>query len=239
MENLAELVSDEEIVAEVVKRRFWEPPMRQRLQAMLFLAANDVEEEGLPHFDTFEAFIEWVDEDLSAEWINGTVEIMSPASIPHQMAVTFLVQLLGLFVRERGLGMVLAAPLKMKLEQYGPEPDLVFVSEAHEERWKETYLDGPADVVVEVVSPESTERDRGRKYVAYEQARIPEYWLFDPLRKEAHFYRLGDDARYHAILPQDGRYTSPLLPGFWLKATWLWETPLPSPIRLLREMAVI
>lgn len=238
MESLAERVTDEEIVAEVVKRRFLEPPMRQRLQVMLHAAAQEAADDS-PRFETFEEFIEWVDEDTSAEWVNGTVEFISPASIPHQMIVAFLVQLLGLFVRERHLGMVLAAPLKMKLEQYGPEPDIVFVAEAHKERWRETYLDGPADLVIEVVSPDSTERDRGRKYVAYEKAGIPEYWLFDPVRKEAYFYRLGEDGRYHAILPEGGRYTTPLLPGFWLKETWLWDDPLPSPIRLLRDMAVI
>jgi Uma2 family endonuclease len=127
----------------------------------------------------------------------------------------------------------------MRLENYGPEPDLVFVTEANKERWRETYLDGPADLVIEVVSPDSTERDRGRKYVAYEKARIPEYWLFDPVRQEAYFYRLGEDDRYHAMLLEDRRYKTPLLPGFWLQPEWLWADPLPSPIRLLRAMSII
>jgi Uma2 family endonuclease len=239
MENLAELVTDEEIVAQVVKRRFLEPPMRQRLQVMLQATTQADDGDDSPRLATFEEFIEWVDEDMSAEWVNGTVEIMSPASIPHQMIVTFLDRLIGLFVRERGLGMVLTAPLKMKLEQYGPEPDLVFVVEANKDRWQETYLDGPADLVIEVVSPDSTERDRGRKYVAYEKAGIPEYWLFDPVRQEAHFYRLGGDGHYHAIITEAGRYTTSLLPGFWLQVEWLWADPLPSPIRLLREMSII
>ena len=45
------------------------------------------------------------------------------------------------------------------------------------DRVHRTYLDGPADLVVEIVSPESAGRDRGEKYYEYEAAGIPEYWL--------------------------------------------------------------
>ena len=49
----------------------------------------------------------------------------------------------------------------------------------------------------------------------YEAARIPEYWLFDPLRREALFHVLGEDGRYHVVLPDtDGFYHSQVVEGF-------------------------
>lgn len=45
---------------------------------------------------------------------------------------------------------------------------------------KETYLDGPADLVVGIVSPDSVGRDRGEKFYEYAQGGVPEYWLIDP-----------------------------------------------------------
>lgn len=55
-----------------------------------------------------------------------------------------------------------------------------FVASEHLDRLKETYLDGPADLVVGIVSPDSVGRDRGEKFYEYAQGGVPEYWLIDP-----------------------------------------------------------
>jgi Uma2 family endonuclease len=77
----------------------------------------------------------------------------------------------------------------------------VFLKAEHMERLRDTYLDGPADLVIEIVSPDSVSRDRGLKFVEYESEGIPEYWLLDPLRQQPEFYRLGDDGRYRPHFP--------------------------------------
>ncbi|MEJ7756097.1 MAG: Uma2 family endonuclease [Nocardioidaceae bacterium] len=56
--------------------------------------------------------------------------------------------------------------------------------------FQKTYLDGAADLAIEIISPESIGRDRGEKFVEYEAAGIREYWLIDPERRQAEFYRL-------------------------------------------------
>lgn len=106
--------------------------------------------------------------------------------------------------------------------------DLLFVSNQHVDWLRPTYLDGPADLVIEVVSPESVERDRVTKLAEYEAAGISEYWLVDFLRREALFHRLGDDGRYHLVpVDADGFYRSAVLRGFRLRVSWLWQRPLP------------
>lgn len=99
----------------------------------------------------------------------------------------------------------------MKMKQ-GREPDLLFVAQEHLDRLQETYLDGPANLVVEVVSPESLARDRGAKFVEYEAGGVPEYWLLDPLRRWAEFYCLGEDGRYRRcfLLERRARITQRL-----------------------------
>lgn len=191
-------------------------------------------------FDTFEAFIEWVDEDTSAEWFDGEVVFMSPASTRHQLIIGLLAAVIRAFVEVHRLGVVLSAPYKMKLGRYGPEPDLLFVANEHLDRVRETFLDGPADLVIEVISFESIGRDRGRKFIAYEAAGIPEYWLLDPAREVAEFYQLGANGRYHLIqIPAGGRYSSQILPGFWIDVNWLWQTPLPPVLDILRQLNML
>jgi hypothetical protein len=55
----------------------------------------------------------------------------------------------------------------MKLALSGREPDVLFLASAHVGRLTETYLNGPADVMVEIVSPDSVGRDRGDEFYEY------------------------------------------------------------------------
>lgn len=189
---------------------------------------------------TYEEFLAWADEDTLAEWVNGEVVMVSPASDRHQDIADFLVSVLRIYVTAHGLGWVRSAPFQMKTgpELPGREPDVLFLRKEHLGRLKENYLDGPADLVVEIVSEESGPRDRGEKFYEYEAGGVAEYWLIDPQREQAEFYQLGEDKRYHLILPdEEGRYHAREVSGFWLRVAWLWQDPLPSPIRAVGEIA--
>ena len=147
--------------------------------------------------------------------------------------------MLGIYVETHSLGVIRPAPFQMKLEQ-GREPDLLFVASEHLKRLKETYLDGPADLVVEIVSPESVGRDRGTKFYEYERAGISEYWLIDPQTKRAEFYQLAAAGQYQLVPPDgEGIYRSVMLPNFWLRVEWLWQQPLPPVLDVLRELGLI
>lgn len=175
---------------------------------------------------TYEEFLAWADEDTLAEWVDGEVIMTSPASKAHQLLNNFLTQTVGVYVNMRALGVWLSAPFQMRLGRSGREPDLLFVRHDHAERLKRTYLDGPADLVVEIVSPESAGRDRGEKFYEYQAAGIPEYWLLDPEAQRAEFYQLDAQGQYQFAAPDaEGIYRSAVLPGLWLKVSWLWSPP--------------
>ena len=193
-----------------------------------------------PRFASFEEFIEWVDEDVSVEYIGGEVEFMSPASLHHQLMVGFLQTILSYFVQEQELGIILAAPFKIKLnDDYGPEPDVLFVKSENQKQLKKTHLEGAPDLVIEVISPESFNRDRGKKFLAYETAGVPEYWLIDPWRKQAEFYQLDGEGYYQLQALVDGRYHSRILPGLALPVHWLWQNPLPKIKTVLQEWQLL
>jgi Uma2 family endonuclease len=183
---------------------------------------------------TFENFLKFFAEQHT-EWLMGKVISVGTNNTRHQ-TILVLLTILNTFLSAKSLGRLLLAGVPMKISDTQParEPDLLVVLNKNTSRIKETYLEGPADLVVEIVSPESTNRDRGIKLVEYEAARIPEYWLVDPLRTEANVYALGSDGRYHP-LPKDaeGRLTSQILPGFALHPDLLWREQPPAGAELV------
>ena len=180
----------------------------------------------------YDEFLAWADEDRLAEWVDGKVVLTSPASAQHQYLAIFLATSLSTYVTLHDLGTVLTGPFQMKLARSGREPDVLFVAKEHLARLQPTLLQGPADLVVEIVSDESVARDRGTKFEEYREAGIPEYWLLDPRIEQAEFYLLDERGRYQrAPVDEEGVYRSRVIPGLWLRVDWLWQQPLPSPTR--------
>lgn len=190
---------------------------------------------------SFEEFLAWCDEDTWAEWVDGEVIMVSPASARHQDIAGFLEAILRIVTEVGDLGKLFQAPFVMRVPERpsGREPDLLFVQRERLHLIKDNFLDGPADLAVEVVSPESIGRDRGDKFVEYERAGIREYWLIDPDRQAAEFYELGIDGRYRLAPTEGGVFRSKVIPGFWLRPEWLWQTPLRPVLDVLRELKII
>jgi Uma2 family endonuclease len=189
---------------------------------------------------SYEEFLEWVDEDTLAEWVDGAIEMSSPANEQHEAMVSLLGSVFRTYCRMFQLGRVLQNPFQMKLSGKrgsGREPDVMFVAKANLGRLEKGLLRGPAELVVEVTSPESVERNRGDKYAEYARGGVPEYWIIDPDAKQADFYRLNEQGQYqNQSLDKQGRYHSQALPGFWLKPTWLWQRPLPDEVAVLKTV---
>lgn len=176
-----------------------------------------------------------------AEWLDGEVIVYMSASHRHQDIVLWLGAILRLFVEVFGLGAIYIAPFNMKTPtiKRGREPDILFVVKERLHLVKEAHLDGPADLAIEIVSPESSERDRETKFKEYQTAEVREYWIIDPLMEEALFYQLNSAGIYQAIpLSAQGHYHSAILSGFWLDVAWFWQKPLPTLITIYRALGL-
>jgi Uma2 family endonuclease len=188
---------------------------------------------------SYEDFLAWADENTHAEWVNGEVIIFMPTKNAHQKVVEFLHVIMNYFVRLLGLGKVRLAPFQMRLENSGREPDILFIANVHLERLLENRLDGPADLVVEVISTESLRRDREDKYKEYREAGILEYWVIDPRpgKQRADFYYLNENGDYELFATEDDEQVySKVLEGFWLRPSWLWQTDEIDPYTAFNEI---
>ena len=105
---------------------------------------------------------------------------------------------------------------------------------------KEQYFEGAADLVIEIISPESITRDTQDKFEEYEAAGVKEYWIIDPDRRTANFYGYDETGKYRLLpLSTGGRFESRVIEGLWINTDWLWQEELPGLIEILREWKLI
>src|SRR5262245_32150490 len=110
---------------------------------------------------SWEEFLEWDNEGF-VEWVDGEVVILSPVTLLHARITTLLFQCIAYVVSKKRLGEVFPEGYLMRMAHLrrGRLPDIMFVSNASLRRLEDLYLEGPADLAVEVVSPDSKKRDR-------------------------------------------------------------------------------
>lgn len=190
---------------------------------------------------TYEQFRREVDETTHAEWVNGEATIFMPPTTEHQRIVRFLVALLDMFIGFYGLGELFSAPFEMRATSQGSgrEPDILFVEQDHIDRIGEKRLEGPADLIVEVISPESARRDRSDKFYEYQDAGVREYWVIDPRqpRPRADFWVLDANGLYRPVpVGENGVYRSTVLTDLWINVNWLWQEELPDTLSVFAQV---
>jgi len=185
---------------------------------------------------SYEDFLALCDEDTLAEWVNGKIEL---ASIGCASRFGWLTSVLRIYVEVNKLGIIRSAPFQMKTgpDLPGRAPDIIFLSDENRDKLKKTYLDGPADLVIEIISEESLLRDRGEKFAEYEIGGVKEYWILDPETKRADFFILKEGRYERRVEDAHGIYYSEIIEGLWLKVAWLWN--LPPVLDVLKELGVI
>jgi len=193
-----------------------------------------------PAVMTEEEFEARCDEDVKAEYVDGEVIVHSPVSTRHSDVVLFLAGLMRVIVQQHDLGRVLGPEVQVRLRPgLRRVPDLLFVAKEREDIIQPTLVEGTPNLIVEIVSPDSVERDWREKYLEYQEAGLGEYWVVDLEYQRLAVYRPDEQGRYQAMLAKEGVYRSQVLPGFWLRAEWLWQEPLPNELDVAREMGLL
>src|ERR1700686_1241509 len=109
------------------------------------LGAGDLAVASLPPRTrlTEDEFLAWCDEDTRAEWVEGEVVLMSPASTVHNRLTRFLLSLLEDYVAERGLGEAFGTDLSVRINNKRRRlPDVLFVARDRADRLHENHFEG-------------------------------------------------------------------------------------------------
>jgi len=194
---------------------------------------------------TYDEYLGWSDRKAGrrGEWVDGEVIRFLATTERHERLLMFLGTMLNIVMKRRRLGIVYGSGYELQTrEGSAREPDLMVLLNEHRERATHRRLVGAADLVVEVVSPDSVTRDRRDKLAEYAAAGIPEYWVVDPRegREGFELFSLGEEGYYVSVVPDaSGRTHSSLLPGVWFDAAWLTAEELPDEVELGLEMSTV
>lgn len=150
---------------------------------------------------TYQRYLQIPQDSHRYEIIWGELYVAPAPTTFHQKVLKNLLVILDQHVRSQDLGEVLVSPVDVVLSEHNVfQPDLLFISKERLSIVTDTHIDGPPDLVVEILSPSTADRDRGAKMDAYSSYKVPHYWLIDPRSRTLEVYQLRGD--YYALLYQ-------------------------------------
>jgi Uma2 family endonuclease len=154
-------------------------------------------------------------EDRRYEVIDGDILATPTPGTSHQRVVGNLYLGLCRHIEDDQLGEVLTAPCDVVLSPTDVvQPDLLFVTAARSAIVGEKFISSAPDLVVEVLSPSTEERDRTLKTKLYARFGVRELWIADTKEKRIEvFTNSGDGFRQEAVFGLNAVLRSTLLPG--------------------------
>jgi len=163
---------------------------------------------------TYEDWLD-LDENTRAELIDGTIYLMSAPTRRHQEIAFAMTMQLGNHISNKGCKKckVYFSPFAVRLERdVVVEPDIVVVCDPT--KLTKAGMDGPPDLIIEILSPSTSNHDKHTKFMLYRRTRIPEYWIVDPQDNSLTVHRLTGDQYTTDVYVRADTPTITALPGF-------------------------
>lgn len=176
---------------------------------------------------TYEDYLLFPADGKRHELIDGAHCVTPAPRTKHQRISQNLSGLLYAYVTETRAGQIFCAPTDVVLSDVDiVQPDLLFISATRLSIITDNNIQGPPDLVVEILSEASRNTDEIIKRKLYERHHIPEYWIIDPELETVNIYRLSDQGysqRVELSLENNEPLTSSLFSGWTLSLRTLFE----------------
>ena len=155
-------------------------------------------------------------EEEHCELIGGELVMFTTPPTYHQLVLSNLMYKVGVFVRERDLGRVYPVLTDVVLSDRDVvKPDILYVSKQRSHILTRENVRGAPDLVVEILSPATAERDRTVKLDLYAHHGVKEFWIVDPDAKTITVLLQGEGRFEVSGIYEAGQsLRSPTLAGF-------------------------
>ena len=138
-------------------------------------------------------------EEGKTELVEGKLYMSPTAGYPHQRIGTLLTVEIVPFVQRNDLGEFLGRDVHVIFDEHNHfEPDLCFIAKQRLHIIQGPIINGPPDVIIEIISESNRAHDTKLKFGYYERYGVREYWLVDPREQSIAVYAL-EDGRYELL----------------------------------------
>ncbi|MEA2528433.1 MAG: hypothetical protein QOG89_77 [Thermomicrobiales bacterium] len=167
----------------------------------------------LPARLTYDEYRTLPDDGRRYELIEGELVGFGAPSVSHQLLSGDLYALFRNAVTLKNLGWVLAAPFEVKFPgDNAAQPDLMVVLRDRAHILTETGIDGPPNLLLEILSPSTRAYDLTTKAALYARNDVSEYWVVDTVTEAITVHELRN-GRYVPV-SSDGVVRSQVVPDF-------------------------
>jgi Uma2 family endonuclease len=161
-----------------------------------------------------EVFYREMTPEQKVDFIAGEVVMHPPARNAHLDVTLNIGQLLATYVRIHALGEIKVEKCLCVFPRNDYEPDVVFFGKEKSAGFTaDTMKFPPPDLIVEVISESTEERDRGVKFQDYEAHGVGEYWIVDAERRCVEQYLAGADGYRLELKSATGELRSRAIAG--------------------------
>jgi Uma2 family endonuclease len=167
---------------------------------------------------TYDDYVQLPD-DKCYELVEGELFLVPSPNLKHQRISRRLEIALCLHVDRHALGEIFDAPCDVVFSEINVvQPDLLFVSTERRSVLTKANIQGAPDLVVEILSPSTCQRDLGIKRNLYAKYGVREYWIVDPEGQTIEVLSWTEAGyRTEAVVPRTGTLNSPLFPSLNLR----------------------
>ena len=178
---------------------------------------------------TYQDYLDIPDEPgYRFEILDGMLVKEPSPSVMHQRTSRNLQRILeDYFWHVDPQGEIFNAPLDVTpLDFNVVQPDVFYVSGEQQSIVKDNRVDGPPALVVEILSPSTSRKDRLQKMRVYQEAQVKHYWLVNPQEKtlECFAWRDGVYALVASGMDED-IVEHPSFEGLSIALQVLWQGP--------------
>jgi len=143
---------------------------------------------------TYEDYAALPDDGKRYELHEGELSVTPAPGTRHQQILVSLTVPLAPYVKARGLGTLLIAPLDCIMSDITVvQPDLLYVDDSRRQIVSARGVEGGPTLAVEILSPSTTQIDRRRKMGLYAKHGVTWYWIVDADVRVIEVYRLEVD----------------------------------------------
>lgn len=123
-------------------------------------------------------------EDKRYELVEGEFFMVPSPNESHQGISAELGYALQSYVKKQKAGFVYYAPFDVVFsDEDVVQPDIIYVSKERRDIITRRNIQGAPDLVVEILSPKISYRDREIKRKLYSKYGVKEYWIVDPVKQ--------------------------------------------------------